>query len=100
MCKALHEGSKSYLNSRCCLPDPEAILTCWNTCTMQHRLDTLRETLKAQEAELARQNAAARALVEDKQRQMEAVARQGEDLALQQASLQVGGPACSGGNGG
>lgn len=53
------------------------------------RVDRLRETLRTQEADLARQNAAARALVEDKQRQMEAVARQGDDLAAQQAGLQV-----------
>ncbi len=48
-----------------------------------------RAGLAQQEAELLRQHAAVRELVGDKQRELEAVAQQGEELARQQAGMQV-----------
>lgn len=55
----------------------------------QAALAEQRSGLAQQEAELQRQHAAVRELVGEKQRELEAAARHGEELARQQAGMQV-----------
>ncbi len=66
------------------------VLSCAGlACALRRRVTALRDSLARQMADLQRQHAAARALVEEKQRQVDAALQQGEQLAAQEEGLTV-----------